>query len=504
MISTSFFFARMLNHFRIHADKSLTRINRHIYGHFAEHIGHGIYEGIFVGEHSSIPNTNGLRNDIIKALKNLNIPTLRWPGGCFADTYHWMDGIGPKENRPGIVNQWWGNNTEDNSFGTHDFLNLCELLGAEPYIAANVGSGSVKELMDWVQYVNFEGSSPMSNLRQKNGRNNPWRVRFWGLGNEAWGCGGNMTASYYSNLFRQYSTFMTGWSNTANLFRIASGANSADYQWTEILLREIPSNLIEGIALHHYAVKDWHNRGPSTGFSQREYFDNLKAALKIDEVITQHAAIMDRYDPEKKIALVVDEWGAWYNPDPHTNPGFLKQQNTMRDAVIAGLTLNIFNRHASRLQMANLAQTVNVLQAVIMTEGGKMWLTPTYHVMDMYKVHQDAVLLETETIACETLALDDKSFGTISVSASKDVSGKIHVTLVNMHPESAAAIVLEITDSPLHSIHATLLTSGRVDDHNTVDKPDYVSPVDFPELMINGGRVQFKIPPFSVCQLKIQ
>lgn len=494
----------MLNRFRVHPDKTITRINRHIYGHFAEHIGHGIYEGIYVGERSSIPNTNGLRNDVITALKNLNVPNLRWPGGCFADTYHWKDGIGPRQDRPGIVNQWWGNNTEDNSFGTHDFLNLCELLSAEPYIAANVGSGSVRELMDWVQYVNFEGESPMSNLRQKNGRDKPWRVKYWGLGNEAWGCGGNMTASYYANLYRQYATFMTGWSNTANLFRIASGANSADYQWTETLMREIPFNLIEGIALHHYAVKDWHNRGPSTGFSQQEYFDNLKAALKIDEVITQHAAIMDQFDPERKIALVVDEWGAWYNPDPHTNPGFLKQQNTMRDAVIAGLTLNIFNKHASRLRMANLAQTVNVLQAVIMTEGEKMWLTPTYHVMDMYKVHQDAMLLETEVIACETIPIEKKNFQSISISASQADDNHIHITLVNMNPQTKAGIDLEISNSPVHSVNASLLASDRVDNHNTMDQPDRVKPIDFPDVKVNGGSIQFEMPPFSVCHLKIQ
>lgn len=494
----------MLNRFRVHPDKTITRINRHIYGHFAEHIGHGIYEGIYVGERSSIPNTNGLRNDVITALKNLNVPNLRWPGGCFADTYHWKDGIGPRQDRPGIVNQWWGNNTEDNSFGTHDFLNLCELLSAEPYIAANVGSGSVRELMDWVQYVNFEGESPMSNLRQKNGRDKPWRVKYWGLGNEAWGCGGNMTASYYANLYRQYATFMTGWSNTANLFRIASGANSADYQWTETLMREIPFNLIEGIALHHYAVKDWHNRGPSTGFSQQEYFDNLKAALKIDEVITQHAAIMDQFDPERKIVLVVDEWGAWYNPDPQTNPGFLKQQNTMRDAVIAGLILNIFNKHASRLRMANLAQTVNVLQAVIMTEGEKMWLTPTYHVMDMYKVHQDAMLLETEVIACETLPIEKKNFQSISISASQADDNHIHITLVNMNPQTEAGIDLEISNSPVHSVNASLLASDRVDNHNTMDQPDRVKPIDFPDVKVNGSSIQFEMPPFSVCHLKIQ
>lgn len=488
----------------IHADKGVSKINRHIYGHFAEHLGRCIYGGLYVGEgNMRIPHTNGVRNDIIQALKDLSIPNLRWPGGCFADTYHWKDGIGPKPSRPGIMNQWWGNVTEDNSFGTHDFLNLCEVLNAEPYIAANVGSGTVQELADWVQYVNFEGRSPMSSLREQNGRAKPWKVKFWGIGNEAWGCGGNMTASYYANLYRQYVTFMSGWSNTAELFRIASGANSSDYAWTETLMKNIPHHLMEGLAVHHYAVADWNNRGPSTHFSDDQYLTNILAALRIDEVITNHAAIMDSYDPAKKIALIIDEWGAWYNPDPGTNPGFLHQQNTMRDAIIAGLTLNIFNKHCDRVRMANLAQTVNVLQAVILTEEEKMWFTPTYHVMHMYKVHQNATFLPLDFLSCSDLPTDGNTCS-LSVSCSRNNEG-VHITLVNMHPVEAEEVSIQLNGiNPIQKMEGTLITSSKVDDHNTAEQPYNIRPQVLTDYQYKNGSIVMKLPRHSVALLSLK
>ena len=301
----------------------------------------------------------------------MKIPVLRWPGGCFADTYHWKDGIGPKDKRPTLVNRWWGGVTEDNSFGLHDFLNMCELLGADPYLAGNIGSGTVQELADWVQYVSTNTKNPMSDLRKQNGREQPWKVKFWGVGNEAWGCGGNMTPEYYVGEFRKYSTFMTDWSNSDKIFRVASGANVADYHWTETLMKNIPKNMMEGIALHHYSFVEWDNKGSATAFTEQQYFKTIQRALFMDSLVINHSAIMDKYDPQKKIALVVDEWGGWYNVEPNTNPGFLYQQNTMRDAMIAGVTLNIFNNHADRVRMANLAQCINVLQAVILTDKEK-------------------------------------------------------------------------------------------------------------------------------------
>ena len=288
------------NKITLNTDLAKTKINKHIYGHFAEHLGRCIYGGMYVGEsNTKIPNTNGVRNDVIAALKDLKVPNLRWPGGCFADAYQWKDGIGSKANRPKMVNVWWGGVTEDNSFGTHDFLDLCERIGAEPYLAGNVGSGTVKDLSDWVSYVNIPSGSPMSDLRNKNGREKPWNVKFWGVGNEAWGCGGNMTAEYYANIFRQYATFMAD-TKDSKLYKIASGASDGDYAWTETLMKNIPYNLMSGVALHHYSVLSWTEKGPSVSFTEAQYFKTMEEAWKMEEFVTRHSTIMDKYDPAKK------------------------------------------------------------------------------------------------------------------------------------------------------------------------------------------------------------
>lgn len=476
-------------------------INKNIYGHFAEHLGRSIYGGFFVGDTSKIPNTNGVRNDIVDALKKLKIPNLRWPGGCFADTYHWKDGIGPKENRPTIVNQWWGGTTEDNSFGTHDFLNLCELLGAEPYLSGNVGSGTVQELADWVQYANFGGKSPMSDLRKKNGKAEPWKVKIWGIGNEAWGCGGNMKPEYYAGEYRKYVTFMSDWENTGGLMRIASGASDADYNWTETLMKNIPGNMLGGVAMHHYSVIEWNKKGDGVDFTEDQYFATMKEALKMDELITNHAAIMDKYDPEQKIALVVDEWGGWYDVEKGTNPGFLYQQNTMRDAVLAGATLNIFNNHANRLRMANLAQCVNVLQAVILTDKAKMILTPTYHIMQMYSVHQDAQLLPL-TINSPLYTYNGKTLPALSASASKDKNGLVHVSLVNIDSKKENKIEIDIKELGVKNVTATILTSPKLQDHNSFDNPSKIKPAVYKGFEIKKGKLEITIPAFSVVVLE--
>ncbi|GAA4804499.1 alpha-L-arabinofuranosidase C-terminal domain-containing protein [Olivibacter ginsenosidimutans] len=477
-------------------------INKHIYGHFAEHLGRCIYDGLYVGEdNKTLANTDGVRNDVIAALKNLHIPNLRWPGGCFADTYHWKDGIGPKDKRPSIVNTWWGGVTENNSFGTHDFLNLCERLGAEPYLAGNVGSGEVQELADWVQYVNFDGKSPMSDLRRTNGREKPWKVKFWGVGNEAWGCGGNMTPDYYADVYRRYATFMAD--NGVGLFRIASGANSADYNWTETLMKKIPHGLIQGIALHHYAVINWGKKGSSTMYTDEEYFKTMQSAWFMNELVEKHAAIMDKYDPEKKIALVVDEWGGWYDVEPGTNPGFLYQQNTMRDAVLAGMTLNIFNNHADRVRMANLAQTVNVLQAVILTEGDKMLMTPTYHVLEMYKIHQDAKLIPIQ-LTSNDLTFGQEKIPAVSAAASITTNGKTHVSLVNIDPKKEQKITIDLADKRYGTVHGRLLTSKKLRDFNSFEKPAYIKPREFNEAQLKGNQLSLNLPPFSVVVLTLE
>lgn len=494
--------AQEANTVRLSPERSATRISRHIYGHFAEHLGRCIYDGFYVGEgNTTVSHTNGVRNDVVDALRRLNIPNLRWPGGCFADTYHWKDGIGPKESRPTIVNTWWGGVTEDNSFGTHDFLNMCELLGTEPYLAGNVASGEVQELADWVQYVNHDGKSPMADLRRKNGREKPWGVKYWGVGNEAWGCGGNMRPEYYADVYRRYATFMSDWNNSGGVFRIASGANSADYHWTETLMKNIPHHLLEGVALHHYAVIDWSNKGPSTAYSDKQYFQTMQSAWKMEELVSKHAAIMDKYDPKKRVALVVDEWGGWYEVEPGTNPGFLYQQNTMRDAMIAGVTLNIFNNHAERVRMANLAQTINVLQAVILTEGDRMILTPTYHVMEMYKIHQEATLIPV-TVESVTLTMDGEELPAISASASADSLGNTHLSLVNIHPRETQRVTVSL-DRIYKKVEGRMLTSRDLRDHNTFDHPDVIAPTVFDGARVNGDKLTVTLPPFSVVVLRL-
>lgn len=479
-------------------------ISKHIYGHFAEHLGRCIYDGIYVGEDNKmIPHTNGVRNDVVEALKKLNIPNLRWPGGCFADTYHWKDGIGPKEQRPSIVNMWWGGVTENNSFGTHDFLNLCELLGTEPYLAGNIGSGEVQELSDWVQYVNFNGSSPMADWRRKNGRDKPWKVNFWGVGNEAWGCGGNMTADYYADLYKKYATFMSDWGNEGKLYRIASGANSNDYEWTETLLKKIPKSLVQGLALHHYAVIDWNQKGSAVDFTDTEYFKTMKASWFMNELVEKHSAIMDKYDPKKEIALIVDEWGAWYDPEKDSKDGVLYQQNTIRDALIAGMNLNIFNNNAARVRMANLAQAVNVLQAVILTQGDKMLLTPTYHVLDLYKVHQDATLLPIEVTSAQ-FTHEGESLPAVTASASIDAKGKTHISLINIHPKDQQLITINTGQHAFKKSSGQILTSSSLRDYNSFANTNKIHPKPFGKAKIKGNALQVTLPPFSVVVLEME
>lgn len=477
-------------------------ISRHIYGHFAEHLGRCIYGGFYVGEGSEIPNTAGVRNDVVEALRELKIPNLRWPGGCFADTYHWKDGIGPKEERPSMLNIWWGNVREDNSFGTHEFLNMCELLDTEPYLSANVGSGTPQELADWIMYTNHPaGTSPMPELREQNGRTEPWKVTYWGIGNEAWGCGGHMRPEYYADVYRRYVTFTTDWRNSDGLVRIASGASSEDYHWTEVLMQRIPHNMLEAIALHHYSVIDWNNKGPATGFTEEQYFTSMQRALQMDELIENHVAIMDKYDEEGRVALFVDEWGGWYDVEPGTNPGFLYQQNTMRDAMIAGATLNIFNNHAHRVKMANIAQAVNVLQAVILTDEEKMLLTPTYHVMRMYNVHQDATLIPLDFESPE-YTMNDASLPAISASASRDADGRVHISLVNIEADKTHAVSLDVSELNVREVRGEILASDALGDHNTFEYPDKVTPATFNGARLSNGRISLEIPPFSVIVLE--
>lgn len=486
-------------------EKARDTINKNIYGHFAEHLGRCIYDGIYVGDNQKkIPNRNGIRLDIVEALKKLKTPVLRWPGGCFADTYHWKDAIGPKDKRKQISNTSWGNVREDNSFGTHEFLDFCELIGAEPYLAVNMGAGTVQEAVDWVQYVNHaNGSSYLTDMRMQNGRSKPWNVKYWGVGNESWDCGGHMTAGYYVNEYRKYTTMMTSYSNTEGLFRIAVGPGTEDYAWTETVMKEVPARRIEGLSIHHYSVINWSKKGSATQFSEEEYFRTMEQAWRMEGMIKKNSEVMDKYDPQKKVALIVDEWGGWYDVEPGTNGAFLYQQNSMRDAMIAGLSLNIFNNHCDRVRMANLAQMVNVLQAIVLTKEEKLVLTPTYHVMEMYNVHQDAVMIPL-AMASKDYTLGEKKIQAVSASASKDKSGIVHISLVNMDANNTQEIKIDLGSLPATAVTGRILQSGKLQDHNSFENPGKINPAVFNSASVNGNNLSVKLPPFSVVVLALK
>lgn len=483
----------------VDANKQKTQINRNIYGHFSEHLGRCIYDGIFVGEDSSIPNTKGMRNDVVAALRQIKIPVLRWPGGCFADEYHWQDGIGPRESRKRMINTHWGGVVEDNSFGTHEFMELCSQLECEPYVNGNVGSGTVQEMSNWVEYITFGGVSPMADLRRENGREEPWKLKYFAVGNENWGCGGNMRPEFYADVYRQFQTYVRSYGDN-KIFKIACGANSFDYEWTEVLM-ERAAKFMHGLSLHYYTVpgEGWQQKGSATIFSEEEYFVTLKKTLRMEELLRKHINIMDKYDPEKRVDLLVDEWGSWYNVEPGTNPGFLYQQNTMRDAMIAAINLNLFNKRSDRVRMANIAQTVNVLQAVILTEGDKMVLTPTYHVFDLYKVHQDAVLLDS-WLSAEEIGTEENKIPSLHESASIDAEGKLHITICNTSPDQVSELEGELLSYKPDLVEAAFI-SGKIDSYNTFGQAENVGIAPFKDVTIENGGFKAVLPPCSVVRL---
>ena len=489
----------------INASPSKHIISRHIYGHFAEHLGRSIYDGFWVSDTMKVPKKDRIRLDVVEALKKIKVPNLRWPGGCFADEYHWRDGIGPRKQRPKMVNTNWGGITEDNSFGTHEFMELCSLLNTEPYIAGNVGSGTVEEMAKWVEYFNMPGESPMSNLRKQNGRDKPWKVSYFGVGNESWGCGGNMTADYYSDLYRRYATYARDYAG-APLKRIVSGASEGDYNWTETCMKKIPRSMMWGLTLHYYTLPtgSWSgSKGSATDFDEAQYFKTMKRCLRMEELVTKHSAIMDKYDADKKVALIVDEWGIWTDVEQGTNPGFLYQQNSLRDALIAGTTLNIFNNHSDRVRMANLAQTVNVLQAVILTKGRQMLLTPTYHVFDLYKVHHDAKYLPVQLITPD-YSIDGQKIPAVNVSASQDSTGVVHISFVNLDPNAAIPVKLSLKDVRWNSVTGEMITSGKVSDINTFEQPKNITISKFIAARKEGDYLIVSLPPKSVVVLELK
>lgn len=498
----------------VNADLPGPVISRHLYGHFAEHLGGCVYGGFWVGEDSPVPHVGGLRADVVGALRELAIPNLRWPGGCFADEYHWQDGIGPREDRPRMVNTHWGDVEENNHFGTHEFLALCELLGAEPYVVGNVGSGTVREMSEWVEYLTRSGSSPMADLRRAHGREEPWRVPFWGLGNEPWGGGGNMRPEVYADLARQYATFCRDHGDN-RLYRIAAGASEDDVAWTEALLRAVadmkaaqfPALPFEAVSVHYYTIGGtWTDKGPATGFDADAYWRTIRRAQAIEPILRRHVAVMDRYDPAREIGLVIDEWGTWWDVEPGTNPGFLFQQNTMRDALVAALHFDVFHRLADRIVMANIAQTVNVLQAVLIADPvtGTLVRTPTFHVFEMNKVHHDATAVPVHVRAPGSVRdLGDGAVQTLSASASV-VGGVCHVSLTNTDLERSADVVIEVRGSRVGAVEGRVLAPSSVGAFNAADHQQDVVPRAVDEIRVTAHTVTVTLPPHAFAVVRVE
>ncbi|MCR4750148.1 MAG: alpha-N-arabinofuranosidase [Lachnospiraceae bacterium] len=495
----------------IHEGEKRGTISPEIYGHFSEHLGRCIYEGLYVGEDSSIPNKNGMRTDVVEALKDMKLPVLRWPGGCFADEYHWKDGIGPKKNRKRMVNTNWGGVVEDNSFGTHEYFELCDQLGCKTYINGNVGSGTVREMSEWIEYMTFEGESPLANERRKNGRDKAWKVDYFGVGNENWGCGGNMHPEYYADVYRRYQSYVKIYDKEKPIQRIACGPTDFDYDWTDKLLNRLFTRCfdhlhgnVEGISLHYYTLPhDWDHKGDATKFTDEEWYITLSKTLKMDEIITKHSNIMDKYDPKKILSLVVDEWGCWYDVEEGTNPGFLYQQNTVRDALVAGINLNIFNKHCDRVRMANIAQTVNVLQSVILTEGPKMVLTPTYHVFRMFKYHQGSKLLNSFLTGVEETGIGEAKVTEVTESVSEGEDGIVNITLNNLSLTEEKEVEIGFDKLSPEVVEASVVT-GQMNDHNTFENSEVVvtKKLDNIETTTNGLKVV--LPARSVVLVRVR
>jgi alpha-N-arabinofuranosidase len=487
----------------VHADQPGPVMNRQVFGQFAEHLGHGIYGGIWVGEGSRIPNDHGYRRDVLDALKAIKVPVVRWPGGCFADEYHWRDGVGPRAKRPVKVNTNWGGVNEDNAFGTQEYMGFVERLGAEAYVSANVGSASPSETAEWVEYLTSPNGSTLAKERAANGHPAPFPVRYLGIGNELWGCGGNMRAEYAADVTNRYAQFAKA--GTGKMLKIASGPSDQDYEWTDTMMRLAGKN-IDGLSLHYYTrprEPKWEDKGPALGFSEHEWATTMAHTLRMEEYVTKHSAIMDKYDPEKKKWLVVDEWGTWYDPAPGSNPGFLVQQNSVRDAVVAGLNLNIFAHHADRVKMAAIAQMVNVLQAMLLTDGSKMVKTPTYWVFDLYKPFMDATTLPVE-LHSPWYHNEEVAVPAVSVSAVRDAAGQVHVALVNLDPYRAIPVALNMAGVQASGVAGRIVTGATMDAHNSFEAPDVVRPQPFAGAQASGGTVSATLPAMSVVVLDLR
>lgn len=476
-------------------ENSGAKISKYIYGQFSEHLGTGIYGGIYVGKKSSIKNVNGMRSDVVNALKEIHLPVLRWPGGLFADTYHWQQGVGPQDKRQLIVNTNWGDVVEDNAFGTHEYFELLRQLGAEAYINANVGSGTVQEMADWVEYMTRSGKSPMADLRQKNGQREPWKLKFFGIGNESWGGGGHMRPEYYADVYRQYECFLPQNNKKHPIYRSACGPNVDDYNWTDKVVK-YAGEYMDGISLHYYTLptNDWHHKGSATNFPEGQWHSVIQKAGRMDELLTRHSTIMDKYDPEKRINLNVDEWGTWYDETPGTHEGFLQQQNTIRDAMVAAINFNIFHKHADRVKLTCIAQTVNVLQAMLLTKDDQMIKTPTYYVFDLYKNHMGANVVQGIGKTPKDLTY---------TASQKDNQLTISIANTSINDSNEMTFKPQMNYSKIVSSYE--IVGNKMDAHNTFEEPDNIVEKEFKDVLINkDGIIKAKLAPMSVVTIVIE
>jgi alpha-N-arabinofuranosidase len=487
------------------------RIDRNIFGQFAEHLGHGVYDGIWVGPDSAIPNTRGIRNDVVAALKALKIPNVRWPGGCFADEYHWRNGIGPQ--RVVTLNPNWGGVIEPNAFGTHEFMDFLRQVGSEAYVSVNVGSGTPREAAEWLEYMTTAEPTTLAKERAANGHPAPYEVGDLGIGNESWACGGNMTPDYYLSQLKIYSRFVRNFNpaqqGKKQMLKIAVGPGGAEREWTdwtEAIMKAYQNRQwswdINGLSMHSYTVVSWPPSFASVGFGESEYGQILKSTLEMEDLIAKHSAIMDKYDPQKRVALVVDEWGAWYAPLPGSNPGFLVQQNSLRDAILAALNLNIFARHADRVRGANIAQMVNVLQAMIMTDKEKMVLTPTYYVFKMYVPFQDATLVPV-AFDPGTYTRGNIKLPRVDAIAAKDTTGKMWTAMTNLDPNQAIEVEANLAGITAKSATGETLTAPKVDSVNTFEAPNTVVPKPV-SANLQGSKLTLRLEPKSVTVISFE
>jgi len=497
----------------VDASKTGAKIDRNIFGQFAEHLGHGVYEGIWVGLDSKIANTRGIRNDVVAALKALKVPNVRWPGGCFADEYHWRKGIGPADRRAISLNPNWGGVIEPNTFGTHEFLDFIEQIGSEAYLSLNVGSGTPQEASEWLEYLTAAQPTTLAKERAGNGHPAPYKIAYLGIGNESWGCGGNMTPDYYLDQLKIYSRFVRNFNPAQQdrqaMLKIAVGPGGDGprwSEWTETIMKAYQSHTwswdMGGLSMHNYTVVKWPPAYASVGFGEAEYAQVLKSTLEMEGLVRKYSSIMDKYDPQRKVALVVDEWGGWYAPLPGSNPGFLVQQNSLRDAVLAALNLNIFARHADRVRMANIAQMINVLEAMIITDREKMVLTPTYHVFKMYVPFQDATFVPVSFDA-GSYAHGDLELPRVDAIAAKDTGGKLWLAITNVDPNQRAQIELSLAGLNAKSATGETLTAAKVDSVNTFAAPDTVAPKPF-RAQVEGGKLTLNLESKSVTVVSIE